>query len=149
RSAMERPSTVPDSTLDGACAGNRNGTETKEAWGEVAADAGPPLEGSAARSPAGRGREVAVEGGAADPEGGADIADGHRLVGMHSSGERDLLGVEEPRPSPHASAGPSGGDPRQRPLANEVLLELGERGEDVEDQPADSGRGVDALTKAE
>jgi hypothetical protein len=47
-----------------------------------------------------------------------------------------------------AAAGPSGGQPRGRALADEVAFELGQGGEDVEDELAAGGGGVDRLLQA-
>ena len=44
-----------------------------------------------------------------------------------------------------AAAGPGGGEPVVGALDDQVVLELGDRGEHVEEQPAAGGGGVDAL----
>jgi hypothetical protein len=47
-----------------------------------------------------------------------------------------------------AAAGPGGSQPSGCPLAEEVAFELGQGGEDVEDEPAAGGGGVDRLLEA-
>ena len=91
---------------------------------------------------------VAVEGAFGNPEGGADVGDGVVRVGFHRSGQGDLGGGERWfAPSP-AAPGARGFEARPGALADEVALELGQGGEDVEDQLAARRRGVDMLLQA-
>ena len=92
--------------------------------------------------------EVAVERGPADPERPADVVDGVRLVVVQREGLGLLLRVQLPRPAALLSAGPGRVEPGPGPLADDVPLELGQGGEDVEDQLAAAGRRVDALLEA-
>ncbi len=50
--------------------------------------------------------------------------------------------------TPTPTAGPRRGEPRLGPVTNDVPLELSERPEDVEDQLAAAGGGVDLLGQA-
>ena len=47
-----------------------------------------------------------------------------------------------------AAAGPSGGQPGAGPFPDEVAFEVGQGGEDVEDEFAAGGGGVDGLLEA-
>jgi hypothetical protein len=51
-------------------------------------------------------------------------------------------------PAAVAAAGPGGGQSRGRAFADEVAFELGQGGEDVEDELAAGGGGVDRLLEA-
>ena len=91
---------------------------------------------------------VAVEGAFGNLEGGADVGDGVVGVGFHRSGQGDLVGGERAfAPSP-AAPGARGFETRPGALADQVALELGQGGEDVEDQLAAGRRGVDMLLQA-
>jgi hypothetical protein len=61
------------------------------------------------------------------------------------SGQGDLGWGELGGPAAHAAAGPRGRPAHRRPLGDQFPLELGQRGEDVEDQPAGAGGGIDPL----
>ena len=57
-------------------------------------------------------------------------------------------GVQFPLPSPQPAAGARSGQPGTGPFPDEVALELGQRAEDVKDQFAARGGGIDALGQA-
>ncbi len=59
-----------------------------------------------------------------------------------------LLLIDALGPSAFPPARPRRGQPRGGALADEVALELGQRREDVEDEFATGGRGVDVLLQA-
>ena len=90
--------------------------------------------------------EDAVEGGLRDPERLADGGDVGFPAGMQPFGECDLLGVNQLL---RAAANPSAGTSRRQTgigaLLDQGPLELGQRPEDVEDQLAAGGGGVDRL----
>src|SRR5262249_24013926 len=92
--------------------------------------------------------QVTVEGGPADPERPADVGDGVRLIVVQGTGLGLLLRVQLPRSAALLSAGPGRVEPGPGPLADDVALELGQGGEDVEDQLPTAGRRVDALLEA-
>jgi hypothetical protein len=59
-----------------------------------------------------------------------------------------LVPAQHRRSAAAAAAGPGRGQPRAGPLPDEVAFELGQRGEDVEDELAAGGGGVDCLLQA-
>src|SRR4051794_29568660 len=83
--------------------------------------------------------EVTVERAPADPERPADVVDGVRLVIVQGERLGPLLVVElGPTPAP-LTACPCRVEPGPGPFADEVPLELGQGGEDVEDELAAAG----------
>jgi hypothetical protein len=58
------------------------------------------------------------------------------------------VGGQHRRPAAAAAAGPSGGQPLGGAFADEVAFELGQGGEDVEDELAAGSGGVDRLLEA-
>jgi hypothetical protein len=62
-----------------------------------------------------------------------------------SCATRSLWAVSTDGRPPPAAAGPGGGQPRRSAFADEVAFELGQGGEDVEDELAAGGGGVDRL----
>jgi hypothetical protein len=92
--------------------------------------------------------ETAVQRAPADPERPAAVIDRVRLVAVKDERLGPPLGIElGPPPAPLAAC--SGRvEPGPGPLADEVPLELGQGGKDMEDQLAAAGGGVDALPEA-
>jgi hypothetical protein len=84
----------------------------------------------------GRLLERPVDGAAADPQRPGDL--GHSDVSglIPRPGQRDLGRGELGGTAARAAAGPRGSPAHRRPLEDQLPLELGRRGEDVEDQPA-------------
>src|ERR687886_2456521 len=64
------------------------------------------------------------------------------------AGERELGGHTLLGRPPRAAAGSCCSKPGQRALTDQIALELGEGAEDVEDELAAKGGGVDALLEA-
>ena len=86
---------------------------------------------------------IAVQRPFGNFQGGADVGDGVVGVGFHGFGQGDLLGREGGfAPSP-AAARAGGLQARFGALADQVALELGQGGEDVENQLAAGRGGVD------
>src|SRR5215203_4293958 len=65
-----------------------------------------------------------------------------------SWGQANLLGGHHRGAAAVAAAGPGGGQPRGGAFADEVAFELGQGGEDVEDELAAGGGGIDRLLEA-
>jgi hypothetical protein len=59
-----------------------------------------------------------------------------------------LVGGHDRGPATVAAPGPGSGQARGRALADEVAFEFGQGGEDVEDELAAGGGGVDRLLEA-
>jgi len=78
-------------------------------------------------------------------EGVGDLLHGVLAVVVHRSGLRDLVGCHLELRAALAPAGPGRGEPVVGAFDDQVVLELGDRGEHVEEQPATRGGGVDAL----
>src|SRR5512135_231284 len=88
---------------------------------------------------------IAVQRRPGDPKRPADVGDGVGLVVVERLGHLCLLGVQRLGPATQPSPGPRRGKPRLRALPDQVPLKLGQRAEDVEDQLAAAGGGVDLL----
>jgi hypothetical protein len=67
---------------------------------------------------------------------------------MHLPGHLELVPAQHRWPAAAAAAGPARGQSSGRALADEVAFELGQGGEDVEDELAPGGGGVDRLLEA-
>src|SRR5687768_12125673 len=80
--------------------------------------------------------QVAVEGRLGDAHEPADLGDAVLLGTVELHREPALLGCEQLRPPAKPAPCPRRTEPGLRALADEVALELGKRGEQVEDQPA-------------
>lgn len=78
--------------------------------------------------------------GPAGAEHVRDLGDGVGLRGVELPGEVALLGAERGWSASGADAGPGGGRAAAGALDEDVALELGDRGEDVEDQPSSRRR---------
>src|SRR5271166_3448960 len=78
----------------------------------------------------------------------ADVVDGVGLVVVQGECLGPLLVVELGPPPAPLAARPSRVEPGPGPLADEIPLELGQGGKDVEDQLAAAGSRVDALLEA-
>jgi hypothetical protein len=61
--------------------------------------------------------------------------------------QRAMLLIEHGRAAAVAAASSRSRQPRHRALADQVTLELSQRAEHVQDEPATAGRGVDALVQ--
>ena len=86
--------------------------------------------------------EHAIEGRARDPQRPADLRDGVALVSVQRLGHRDLLRVVQRgglRPPTLSAPCSRRGYTGQRPLADDVSLELRECPEHMEDQLAPTG----------
>ena len=88
---------------------------------------------------------MAVDGRPGHPEGVGDLLHGvlPRVVhrpGLSRVGRAHL----EPRPA-HAAPGAGSGEPVDGAFDDQVVLELGDRSQHVEEQPAAGGGGVDPL----
>jgi hypothetical protein len=91
---------------------------------------------------------VAVDRGPADPKGGGDRR--HRVLprAVHFPGHLELVSAQHGWSAAVAAAGSGGGQPGVGPFADEVAFELGQGGEDMEDELAAGGGGVDRLLEA-
>jgi hypothetical protein len=91
---------------------------------------------------------MAVDRGAADPQRGRDRR--HRVLprAVHLLGHLQLMGGQHRGTAAVAAAGTGGSQPRRRALADQVTFKLGQRSEDVEDELAAGGGGVDGLLEA-
>jgi hypothetical protein len=89
-----------------------------------------------------------VQGGASYPEHGADLF--HRALAfiLEPPGQTRLALVEGAGPATEAPASSRGLKPRECPLPDKLPLEFGQGFEDMEDQPAACGRGVQTLLYA-
>jgi hypothetical protein len=67
---------------------------------------------------------------------------------VHLLGHLDLVGGHDRRSTTVAAAGPGRSQPGAGPFADKVAFELGQGGEDVEDELAAGGGGVDRLLQA-
>ncbi len=79
------------------------------------------------------------------PEGVGDLLHGVLAVVVHRPGLRDLVGCHLELRAAVAAPGPGRGEPVAGAFDDQVVLELGDRGEHVEEQPATRGGGVNAL----
>src|ERR1700733_5444569 len=98
--------------------------------------------------PSGRLPERPADGAAADPQRPGDLGHGDVPGLTPRPGQGDLGWGELGRTAAHAAAGPRGSPAHRRPLDDQLPLELGQRGEDAEDQSAGAGSGVDPLMQA-
>jgi hypothetical protein len=89
--------------------------------------------------------EVAVDRGAADAKGLGDGA--HRVLPrrIHLPGHLEPVPTQHRRPTDAAATGPGGGQASSGAFADQVALELGQGGKDVEDELATGSGGVDRL----
>src|SRR3954454_15123132 len=92
--------------------------------------------------------QVAVEGGLGDAHEPADLGDAVLLGAVELHRELALLGRQQLRPPAEPAPRPRRTQPGLGTLADEVALELGERPEHVEDQPAAARGGVERLLQA-
>jgi hypothetical protein len=92
--------------------------------------------------------EVAVDRGAADAKGLGDGA--HRVLPrrIHLPGHLEPVPTQHRRPTAAAATGPGGGQASSGAFADQVALELGQGGKDVEDELATGSGGVDRLLEA-
>jgi len=107
-----------------------------------------PCSGSAGSACKCRRRGVAqcpIDRGAAHPKHGADLLDRELSLLVHLPGLPSLLRGQLGRPTPDPATGPRRRQPSHRPVTDDLPLELGQRPEQVEYQPAASRRRVDAL----
>jgi len=88
---------------------------------------------------------MAVDRRPGHPEGVGDLLHGVLAVVVHRSGLRDPGRGHLELRAAVAAAGPGRGEPVMGAFDDQVVLELGDRGEHVEEQPATRGGGVDAL----
>ena len=86
-----------------------------------------------------------VPGDSADAEVLGDLGLGDVRVGQH--GRRlSRVGLRHDRLAPAlATTGTGGDEAGNRPLADQAVLELGERAEDVEDQASTTAGGIDGF----
>src|SRR4051812_15118724 len=82
---------------------------------------------------------------ARNPQCLADLRDGDALILGQRLQLLDLLGTQDLGSAEQPAACPGSLQPGVGPLADEIPLELSERAEDVEDELAATGRGVDLL----
>lgn len=80
-----------------------------------------------------------VDGGAANPKDLTDLRDRELAVIVQPLRRADLLTRELWGPAALPASGAGGGEARGRALGDQVSLELGERAEDVEDEPTTGG----------
>src|SRR3954466_9155075 len=111
-----------------------------------------PLAGCTARPPLGEsigaGIDIPPQGHAGDMERFANVLNGRGFVGVELFHHCDLFGGEGFAPAALASPCSGRGKPGLGALADDVALELGKGAEDVEDELAAAGRGVDLLGEA-
>ena len=86
---------------------------------------------------------VAIERLAGDAELGTKFANIRAWLAHRGLSEAQLRRCHLERPSTVATAGAGGRETRSGPLDDELAFELGERGEDAENQTAVCGRGVE------
>jgi hypothetical protein len=67
---------------------------------------------------------------------------------VHLLGHLELVAGQDRGSAAVAAPGPGGGQPSGGAFADEVAFELGQGGEDVEDELATGGGGVDRLLQA-
>jgi len=89
--------------------------------------------------------ECTVDGGAADAEDVADLRDGHVLLLVQAASSSHLVGGEPGWTTTGAAACTCGGEAGVGAFLDEVPLELRQRSEDVEHEPAAGRGGVDGL----
>lgn len=87
----------------------------------------------------------AVDRGTADAEHITDLRDGHVLLVVHAPGGLDLVGGQDRRAPTQTATGSRGRQAGLRTIPDQVALELRQRGEQVDHQPAAGGGGVDVL----
>ena len=92
--------------------------------------------------------DIRVKGGFRDAHEPADFENLMLLALVKLHGQPTLLRIKQLWPSPLSSSGLCRSETRHRPLPNEIPLELRERTEDVEEQPAPVRGGVNRLLKA-
>src|SRR5690606_10384251 len=104
-------------------------------------------EGGAAAAGGAEFGDVFVEGAAGDAEQFRDR--GHRFVGpgQQNAGLADLLGCQGGWSAEALAAGAGGGESFVGAFDDEFAHELGQGGEDVEDQVAGGGGGVDGFVQ--
>src|SRR5260370_41786526 len=93
----------------------------------------------------GRLLERPVDGAAADAQRPGDPGHGDALGFVPGPRQPGLLLGKFGGPAAQAAAGPRGGAAHRRPFGDQLPLELGERGEDMEGQTAGAGGAVDPL----
>jgi hypothetical protein len=91
---------------------------------------------------------MAVDRGAADSQGGGDRADCVLPGAVHLLRHPHLVSGHHRRSATTATASVGRGQPGDRALADQVAFELGQGGEDVEDELAARGGGIDRLLEA-
>src|SRR3954468_24767851 len=89
--------------------------------------------------------EVSIECRPGNPQGLADFPDGVALIFSKAPQLLDLLGSQRLGPTKQPTSSSSSCQACVGPLPDEIPLELSERAEDMEDQFAPAGRGVDLL----
>ena len=93
--------------------------------------------------------EIPIERRPRDAERLADGGDVGLPAVVERAGQRQLLGIGQLlRPPAESPPRPRRGEPGVGPLPDQVALELGQRPEDVEDELAARGGGVDLLGQA-
>jgi hypothetical protein len=91
------------------------------------------------------GRQVLVQRRAADADDPGDLACGELAIVVHALRLVELGAGELRRPAANSAAGAGGGEPFEGALDDHLPVELGQRGEDAEEQAAERGGCVDAL----
>ena len=94
------------------------------------------------------GPEMAVDGGAANPERRCDRDHGLLARGVQLPGNRELGRRHHGGSAASATAGASGREPGGGAFTDQVAFEFGERGEYMEDELASGSGGVDLLLQA-
>jgi hypothetical protein len=91
---------------------------------------------------------MAIDRGPADPQRRGNRADCVLPGRIHLLSHLELVGGHHWRSAAVAAAGPGGLQSRGGAFADEVAFELGQGGEDMEDELAARGGGVDRLLQA-
>src|SRR3954467_12119392 len=89
--------------------------------------------------------EVSIERRPGNPQGLADFPDGVALIFSKAPQLLDLLGSQHLGPTKQPTSSSSSCQACVGPLPDEIPLKLCERSEDMEDELAATGRGVDLL----